>query len=251
MRSPFLLSLLVVLALAPIGDLSGARAEDEVDPAATLLDQIVALRKSEDTGGLAKAVAGVPEVYLASEDKSLKGKIRSELGKIVKDDDLGAARMAAVEALTALDDPKGAWKELAKALPGPKVEEAAEVDLAVVHAAGKLAQSRAVKPLTDLAYKAKDIRVAAAAAEALGGFREDKRGRVKILEELISVGRRTRPGQSTDKATSTEAYDRWAAVGPGVVKGLNALSGRSLNSFEDWEAMWEDHKKRPKGIFVE
>lgn len=249
MRSlPFIPALLL---LAVFVSLPFAAAEDEVDPAKALLEQLTALRKAEDGPGLAKLVATVPEIYKASADKSLKGKIRGELGKVVKDDDVGPARLPAVDALVALEDPKAAWKELGKALPGPKVEEASELDLAVVRAAGNLAQSRAVKPLLELGFKAKDAKVAAAAAEALGGYKDDKRGRVKLLEELITIGRRTRPGQSTEKATSPEARERWQAVAPGVVKGLNRLTGRSEGSFEDWEALWGDYKKRPKELFVD
>lgn len=245
MRSLLLVPLLFVLGL-PV-----AAAEDEVDPAVTLLASLTELRKAEDVAGLVELVAEVPEVYKASENKSAKGKILGELGKIVKDDDLGAARRAAVEALVALENPKAAWKVLSKAMPGPKVEEASVFQISIVKAAGVLAQSRAVKPLTELAYKAKDKEVAAAAAEALGGYRDDKRGRTKILEELITIGKRTRPGRSTEKAVSKEAQERWATVGPRVIKGLNDLTGRSESSFEDWEALWHDYKKRPKELFVE
>jgi len=244
MRPLILLSLVLAFA-APF-----ANAEDEVDPAKALLEQLTALRKAEDADGLAKAVAEVPEIYKASADKSLKGKLCGELGKTVKDKDLGAARLAAVDALVALEDPKAAWKAMGKMLPGPKVEEASELQLAVVQAGGKLAQSKAVKPLIELGFKAKDAKVAAAACEALGGYKDDKR-RVMILEELITIGRRTRPGQSTEKATSTEARERWQAVAPGVVSGLNRISGRSIASFEDWESLYDDYKKRPKELFVD
>lgn len=235
-------ALLVVFAASGV-------AEDE-DPAAALLTQLDELRKAEDASGLATAVAKVPEVYKGTENSGVRSKLRGELGKIVKDDDLGAARVAAVDALVALEDPKAVWKELSKSLPDRKTEEASELDLAVVRAAGKLAQSRAVKPLLELAAKAKDNKVAAEAAEALGGFREDK-GRVKILEELISIGKRTRPGRSTDKGASQEAIERWGVVGVGIIKGLNGLTGRKETTFETWEELYDQYKKTPKDLFVE
>lgn len=248
MRSlPFLASLALFLTiLAP-----RASAEDEIDPGKALLEKLTELRKAEEVDGLAKAVAEVPEVYKASEDKSLKGKLRDELGKVLKDDDLGAARRAALGALLALEAPKDAWKEIKRVMPDRKLEEATELDVAIVRAAGTLAQSRAVKPLLELAFKAKDASIAAAACEALGCYKEDTRGRVKILEELISCGVRTRPGQTTEVAASEESRKRWATVAPGIIKGLNDLTGRSISSFEDWEVLYKEHKKRPKELFVD
>ena len=244
------LTLLPVVLLLALG-VPPAGAEDEVDPGKALLEQIQTLRKAEDGGALAEAVAKVPGIYKDSEDKSLKGKLRGELGKIVKDDDLGPARKAAVEALVALEDPKAAWKELRKSMPDRKAEEVSELDLAVVRAAGVLAQSRAQKPLIELAYKAKDAGLASAACEALGGYKDDKRGRVKLLEELITIGRRTRPGRSTENNVSPEAQERWGKVAQGVIKGLNGLTGRQVSTFEDWESLWDDYKKRPKDLFVD
>jgi len=225
-------------------------AEDE-NPVTALIAEMEQLRKAEDASGLATAVAKVPELYKGTEDSGARSKLRGELGKVVKDDDLGAARIAAVDALVALEDPKAAWGEMAKALPGPKVEEANELELAVVVAAGKLSQSKAVKPLLELSAKAKDNKVAAAAAEALGGYREDKKERIKILEELISIGKRTRPGQSTSKGASQTAQERWGIVGPGIIKGLNGLTGRQETTFEAWETLYDQYKKTPKDLFVE
>ncbi len=48
-------------------------------------------------------------------------------------------------------DPKAAWKEMSKGMPRPKVEKAAALDLAVVKAAGQLAQKGCAKTLLDLA----------------------------------------------------------------------------------------------------
>lgn len=236
-----------LLALTP----SWSWAEDEAPPAETLLDELTALTKEEAFDALVDVVAKVPEIYLASEDDRLRGKLRGALGKIAREKDAGDARFAAIDALQGIEDPKGAWKEISKLMPKGKEDEASPIDLAVVKAAGVLAQSRSVKALGELAMKAKDPALAAVAAVSLGGFREDKRNRVKILEELIKVGQRTRPGRSTEKATSTVALERWAAVEKGVVTGLNTLTGRSLGGFEDWEVLYKDNKKRPAALFLD
>lgn len=249
---PLAFTLLLALpALAP----SWAWAEDEavaeVAPEQALLDQITALTKAEEFNALIDEIAKVPEIYVASDSDSIRGKLRAALGKIARDKDGGDARFAAIEALQELEDPKAAWKEISKLMPKGKEDEAAPLDLTVVKAAGVLAQSKSIKALGELAMKAKDPSLAATAAVALGGFREDKRNRVKILEELVKIGLRTRPGRSMEKATSNVALERWAKVEKGVVQGLNDLTGRGLGNFEDWEVLYKDNKKRPATLFLE
>ena len=160
--------------------------------------------------------------------------------------------MAAVDALLALESLKAAWKVLSKLMPNvKKLEEATALQLAVVKAAGRMAQARAIKPLTELAYKSKDDKLRAAAALALGGYKDDKKNRVKLLEELIGIGKRTRPGRSTEKAVSPEARARWSAVGPSVVRALNNLTGHKERDFESWEQMYSDAKKKPSDLFLD
>ena len=248
-RLPF--ALVVALPLLVLGVGTAFAEEDAADPAQALLDEITALTKAEDFSALVEAFAKVPDVYKASENDGLRDKLRAAMGKVARDKDGGDARVAAVEAFLELEDPKGAWKELSKLMPKGKEDEATAVDLAVVKAAGALAQSKSVKALGELAMKAKDPALAGAAAAALGGFREDNRNRGKILEELIKVGQRTRPGRSTTQNPSQTALERWAKVEPGVVQGLNGLTGRSISSFDEWEVLYKDNKKRPDALFLD
>ena len=226
-----------------------ARAEESAGKA--LLERLKNLQREADDGGLASAIDEVPSVYKSEGAAPVQAKLRGALGKIAKDKKLDSARSAAVRALCELDDAKNAWKEMSKLLPSPKVAEGSGLDLEVVRAAGQLAQSKAAKPLLELVKKGKDPKLAAAAARALGGFTADVKGRVKILEELVSLGKRLRPGQSTDKAAGSAATERWAAVGPAITEGLNELTGRSEKDFEAWEALVEEHKRNLKGLFPE
>jgi len=223
----------------------------DVEEANALVDELETERKNKDPGAMIMAIEKVPAVYKSIDDKSARGKLLGALGKIAKDKKAAEARPAAVTALVQVEDPKPAWKQISKLMPGPKVEEASDLDLAVVNAAGELAQSRALKPLYELLGKAKDNKLARAAGIALGGYGADKRGRVKVLEELIDTGKRIRPGRSTDKAVSPEATARWREVGPGITKGLNRLTGQDLGTFEEWEAVYKENKKRPSDLFVE
>ncbi|MHC5010531.1 MAG: hypothetical protein ACYTG6_06195 [Planctomycetota bacterium] len=225
-------------------------ARADVEEAKALVERLQELRKAEDVGGLTAAIGQVPDVYKGIEDKSTRGKLRAELGKILRDKDMGDARLAAVTALVALEDPKLAWKELSKAMPDRKIEEAQPLDLAIVKAAGALAQSRAIKPLLELAEKAKDNKLAAAAIEALGNFGSLTSQRVTVLEELMSIAIKTRPGQSTTVQISQEARERWAMLGPVIVKAMNELTGQRVVSFEDWELLYRDNKRNLRALFI-
>ncbi|MFV1957782.1 MAG: hypothetical protein ACC662_00070 [Planctomycetota bacterium] len=244
--------LLFPLALAVLaGTFASPELADDLEDAKALAARIDQVRKAKDQATLTTEVGRVPALYKAITDKSVRGKLRGALGKVVKDKKMGSVRITAVEALVGLDDPKAAWKEMARELPGPKVEEAPELGFAVVKAAGEMAPSRAIKGLLELMSKSKDPKLMAAAGEALGGYRADKRNRVSILEEMISAGRRLRPGRSLTKYISPETRKRWSIVAPKLVKGLNRLTGQRIPSFEDWEALYNDNKKRLKNLFLE
>lgn len=247
MNRLFLLPLLLGVVLA-----TPVRADEATDEEIkTLLDQLDEARKDEDVSSLKALVPTVPDLYKATETSGLQSKLCDMLGKIVKDDDLGDARVAAVDALVALDDPKDAWKELQRELPDPKADETTPIDIPVVKAAGLLAQTRAIKPLLELAGKARDKDVAKEAVLALGRFREEKRQRLMILDELMSIALRTRPGRTTDKVPSQEAVERWAAMEPAVIEALNTLTGQRVLAFDDWEAMFRENKRRPQELFID
>lgn len=239
-----LFALIGLALLAP-----AARAAD-AEEAKALADAIEAQRKAKDPGGMMIEMEKVPPVFNEIEDKSARGKLLGAVGKIARDRKAGEARATAVVVLSQLNDPKGAWKQLSKLLPSHKVKEATKLDLAVVKAAGDLAPDRAKKPLLELLGKAKDAKLSAEAALALGGYRKDERGRVKILEEMIDTGKRIRPGNSKDQNASAEAIARWTEIGGALAKGLNRLTGQELGTFEEWEVIYKENKRRPQEIFL-
>lgn len=245
-----LASPLAILVAALLVCLAGPSARAEEDAAGKeLLDRITSLHKTGEIGQLQGAIEEVPAVYQAEGAAPLQPKLRGLLGKIAKDKKMAAARITAVRTLGELEDPKHAWKEISSLLPTTKVEEASELDFEVVRVAGKLAQGKASKPLLELVKKGKDAKLAGDAARALGGYRADVKGRVKILEELVSLGRRLRPGTSTDKATSPVATERWGHIGPGITAGLNGLTGREVSDFAGWETLYDENKSKLKSLF--
>ena len=242
----FVLPLLLAVLALPVF------AEDD-DPNAVpkeLIASLSELRKAGDVSGLQEAVERVPHVYADTMDKALRSKMCAEVGKILKDKDAGAARSSAAEVLTQLDDPKTAWKYLSKVLPDPKWEEVDAFYIVVIDSAGKVAYPKSVKALLELAAKSKDNQVAAHAVMALGNFGEDKRARVTVLEELMSVVQRIKPGHSTSKQTSPEAMERWGTIQPAMLGALNQLTGQNVATFEDWEELWREHKRNPKSLFI-
>ena len=105
--------------------------------------------------------------------------------------------------------------------------------------------------LLDFVMKATDNRLARAAAVALAGFRDDRRNRLKVLEGLLSLGKRLRPGVAPNKTVSPVAQKRWEVVGSGIVVGMNGLTRRTLASFEDWEELYKEFRRTPKDLFLE
>ena len=236
-----------VALLASAAPFAAAQDAEEIK---ALLLEVSTAAKAKDADAVAAAVKKVPDMYKGTEDKALRGKLVGELGKVLKNKKLGNARFDALAALVELEDPKAAWKYVSKAMPHPKkVDEGTELHLAAIEAAGRLAQKGAIGPLLDLAQKSKDNKLAAAAAQALGGYKDDKKNRVKIFVELISIGVRTRPGQTTQKPASATARARWQAVAPGLIKALNDLTGGSERDFESWETAYKENKKKPKALF--
>ena len=244
--------LFLVLALCALlgGTLAPVARAEGSDDVTALVTDLAAATKARDGAGASNAFKKVAAAYNGCEDKALRGKLLAAVGKALKSKHLGDARLDAVEALVSVEDAKAAWKVLSKTMPIPKkVDEATDLQLAVTAAAGKLAQSRAIKPLIEIAAKAKDDKLAAAGALALGGYKDDKKNRVMVLEELIDIGKRTRPGQSTTKNVSPEAQARWQLVGSGVVNALNNLTGQKFPTFEEWEVAYKADKKKPAALF--
>lgn len=220
-----------------------------------LAAEIAAARKAKDDAATSVAVKKSLDAYNGKEDKGARSALLGELGKVVKDKNVSEAQLAAVQALVEIgkahsDNARACWKQMSRMMPNAKkTEEASKLQLSVVLAAGELAQSGAIKALIELGFKAKDPKAAAAACLAMGGFNQDKKNRVKLLEELVTIGLRTRPGRSTDKSPSQEAIARWNEVGPMVVRGLNRLTGSQRGSFEEWESLFKENKKKPSVLF--
>ena len=239
-------------AFTLIGTLASSAQAENSEEVTALVAELAAATKARDGAAAATAFKKVAAAYKGCDDKAQRGKLLAGVAKAMKSKHLGDSRTHAVVALLSIDDAKAAWKVLSKAMPNPKkVDEATELQLAVTAAAGKLAQSRAIKPLIEIANKAKDTKLAAVGALALGGYREDKKNRVMVLEELIRIGKRARPGQIPGHTVSAEIRARWQTVSSAIVTALNALTNQDFSNFEEWVEAHKADKKKPAVLFVE
>ncbi|MDJ0521277.1 MAG: hypothetical protein QNJ90_04310 [Planctomycetota bacterium] len=217
-----------------------------LEGAKTLVAEIAAARKAKDAAATEAAAKKAVALHNGLEDKGLRGKLQKELGAALKSRHVAGAHGAVIESLGGLDDPKGAYKQLKRHMPGPKTEQATDREKAVLKAVDKLAPDAALKDLYDLAEKAKDYEAGALAIAALGSFKTSKK-RVAILETLIKLLQRFQPvGDSIGQATR----DRWAALSQPLVSACNEITGQKIRDPGEWQDFWKANKKKPKDIFV-
>ncbi len=240
----------VALALFLVG--AGRPVAADVESATVLLAKMTASLKAKDATAFAAQAKEAASMHngldgAASEGKAVRGKLEKVLGAGLKNKHLQAAHADIITALGALDDAKGAYKQLKRFMPGPKVEAITDRQRAVLVAVGRLAPKGALKALYALAEKAKDHDAAALAIGALGSFKTSKK-RVGILESLVKLIARFMPprGQTVGEATRA----RWAVLGRVLGKACNELTGQKVGDPAEWIELWRANKKKPADLFL-
>jgi len=116
------------------------------------------------------------------------------------------------------------------------------VQAQVVLSLGKTKDPSAVKELKGL-LKYKDAEIQAAAAEALGNFKElDLDERKDIFEELLKLMMGEKSKVDAD-VTDQIARERWEIlVGP-IITTLQILTGHNETNPEEWQRWWNKNKK--------
>ena len=223
-----------------------AHAEQTTD----VSSRILAGLKSKEEGALTEAIAESVEAHNSTDDKATRKKIQAALGKALKNKKGGLSRARAATALGQLNDPEGAWKQLAKTLPSPKENSASALHTEVLKAVAKLTPEKAVAPLLKLASKVKSPALLAEAATTLGAYGASKQ-RTKILGALLDVlQRRWEAAEAASRnPKGGNAGDAWRIVGEPLVAALNALTGQNLTDAQAWLAARKEHKKKLDGLF--
>ena len=232
------------LVLAP-----PARAEDGASPQ-VLADQLKEAQKKKD----ADAMSGLLEQAVAAHnqaDAAGKKLLQGAVGAILKDKHSGAARAVAATTLGQFEDAEGAFKQLKGVLPGPKDENTEPHQVEAFKAVGALKPPSAVAVLLKLVDKCKSLPARQGAIEALAGYGQDKKQRVKILEALVETMVRAYESElsAQQNPKGAKGSEVWQALGTPLLESLNKLTGRSEKDAPAWVALWKEHKKKPAGLF--
>ncbi len=244
----FLLALLLAASSAP-KLASAADDKADVEAAKKLAADMATARKAKDVSALEASLKALPGVHNSIESKPARGKLQKEAGALIKAKGLDMLSDPAIAALTALNDAKGAYKQLKKYMPGPKdKKEATARGKSVLGAIGALTPESAIGPLSDLAEKSKDYGAGALAIAALGKYKASKK-RIEILESLVKLISRFQPPKAAPMGV--EAEKRWKALGAPLIAACNTLTSRQETTPDAWLALWKKHKKKPAALFSE
>lgn len=242
--------LLVVSLLVPALPAAAKDDPEKLAEAKALVATIADQRKAKDAAGLLESFKGLVDLHNGLEDKGVRGKLQKEVGAALKDRKLGDVHSTAVATLSELNDPKGAYKQLKRFVPGPKEEKMSDLGSEVLSAVARLAPDRALGDLYDLAEKAKDHDAGAAAIKALGHFGKSKK-RVDVLETLIDLIKRFKPSRGKDTNIGQATLKRWEKLGPALINGLNQLTGQKVRDPDEWMQMYKESKKKPSELFID
>jgi HEAT repeat protein len=243
-------SAVFVLGLLAVGTAGPARAEEApADPAENLARvvaweaQVAEHAAAKDLDALAKDAEDGVEVHAALPEKDpLRVRVVKAIGALCKNRSKDLAKKA-LDALGNTRDPAAA-SYLRSHLKPTEDPDPPPTLRAAIEAAGKVGDDSLVDPLLLIVDDSKNHDVAGAALTALGGFRGCKRKREKILEEVTKSILRDRPGVRASAkeggsgdyvgGRDSEAGGRWKVLTSLLPESLNALTGRTLTSAEDW-----------------
>ncbi len=227
--------------------------------------RIVQHQTAKDTEALAQdAKDGVSLHAAAPEKDPLRARVVKGIGALTKNRSKEVAN-AAIDALGETKD-HGAAAYVRPLLRPVDDGEMPALTRAAVKAAGQIAADSLVEPLLSMMDESKNYDAAAKALEALGGFRECKRKREKILEEAVKSVLRDKPGgqrqgpRGGGENSSHETPDsggqtgngpasRWGALTPVLVTSMNSLTGRTLTSPDEWFNQVRSHKNNLGELF--
>lgn len=201
------------------------------DEAADAIDAFEDQMKEADEAGQVKLI----EALAATENPGRLKAIEKCLGSRST-----AVKVAAIKAIGAIKDPKSLGKLMGMA---KAAEKDPPVLAAVMGALGEFGNKRTHKLLMDTAKKwlYKDSDVASAAARSMGSI-EDK----KVIEDLIKLLGMTYPVQGQGGQISAETQALLKASRPGIIEGLQILTGWDFAEAEAWNNFWEYEQRRWK-----
>ncbi len=152
-----------------------------------------------------------------------------------------AVKVAAIKGIGTIKDPKSVGRLMGMC---KMAEKEPKLLAAIMTALGEFGSKKTQKTLMDTARKwlSKDSEVASAAARSLGSI-QDK----KAIEDLIKLLAMTYPRAPSGGATiSAQTQALLKASRPGIIEGLQVLTGWDFEDAEAWNNFWEYEQKRWK-----
>jgi hypothetical protein len=250
-RTALLAALLAATtALAPRGAAEDAApANDAASLTKALVAEIDAAEKAKDATAIAAATKRAAPLYRSTQDPALRASIVKSLGSVLKNEKIDlVGRKAALTAILETEDSTNGWKALSAAYPPNDSEDASKFDEEIVKGVGLLHPDAAIERLLETFQKAKQGRLSAAAATALGNYKKSKK-REHILLEMAKAGRNMVPSQSKTANVSKEAQARWQEVAPALALAFDTLTGEKLNDPIEWFKRIDEAKKNLKSLF--
>lgn len=233
---------LLALAAPPARVL--AEGEGAVDPALAKLSELEAAvaqhvrAKAEDQlVAAAKAAVAIHKEVLKQPE--LTKRVIAAMEACLKGVQVPGNRIRVIDLLAQTGDPQIA-RLIKPLLRPPNPKDADPVHLAAIAAAAKVPVADYVDPLLTMVDESKNMAVASASMTALGSFRTVKSKRVRILQALVKTVEKTRPGvrpgrpdEDLDPARS-DPTNRWQALSPVLPSALNALTGQTISTADEW-----------------
>lgn len=233
--------------------------------------QVAAHARENDEAALTEDIEGVMELWddlKADDDLARRG--LALLGTILRAGRDPATEVAALRALGATQDARAA----PHIKPHLRQADRKRTDLvleAAIDAAGQAVDDALVEPLLGLVEDSRHAGVGARAVQSLGAYHSCRKKRAKILERVVKVVERLKPGgpprargggdpmdptgtsggEGLPPGQEGGPQDRWVALVKVLPEAMSRLTGRKLAAAEDWFLLVKERKGRLEAIFVD
>jgi hypothetical protein len=256
--------LTAALVLALLGAAGPSWSEDpapEEDPGlarvAALEAAIAEHRAEKDDHALVEDAKAALALWREGEDRPWRPRALEALAGILKASKAPQVEAAALDALGETGA-KEVARHLKPYLRVPAKDEADPVLQSAIGAAGKIGEESLALPLLALVEKAKHAPTAGAALKALGAFREAKKVRQKILEDVAGHVEKNRPGVRPGRYNPQTGFyapsargsaTRYEALAPLLPDAMNRLTGQRIGTTQEWLDIVKAYRGRTADLF--
>jgi hypothetical protein len=171
---------------------------------------------------------------------------------------------AAITAAGDTGDQDGAAKILRRFLRPTDSPDPSAALVTSIEVVEKVPDPSLVEPLLNIVTESKNYTVAANAMQALGCFKDAKKKREKILEELTKTVLKDKPGvtprayrenqtnpDGASPGNQAGAQNRWVTLSTVLATALNKLTGQNISTPEEWGEAVKSRKGRLGDLFRE